>query len=149
MLAGIILNKKMTKHTIQYEEVVEQTEDVAVCNGCGTEVEEAVETYVSRGHGETTEIHLHQQCEADLLATSEPDSESSNWNRVPNLEVPETIGVYLTSIKYIAAFAFLPLTFVQVTRFLDKHEDGEPEGAVLFMFCIWLVAAFVGVSVIL
>lgn len=139
----------MTKHTIQYEEVVEQTEEVSVCNGCGTEVEGDVETYVSRGHGETTEIHLHQECEADLLATSEPDSESSEWNRVPNLEVPDTIGVYLTSIKYIAAFAFLPLTFVRVSRFISGQGELKDDAGPVFTFVLMIIWAIFFGAVIL
>lgn len=141
----------MTKHTIQYEEVVEQTEEVAVCNGCGTEVEEGIETYTpsSAFPDDDREIHLHQQCEADLLATSEPDSESSNWNRVPNLEVPETIGVYLTSIKYIAAFAFLPLTFVRVSRFISSLEGTDDDAGPIMVFFLMVVWLFIVGVVIL
>lgn len=130
----------MTEHSITVEKTVEEEQAIYSCNGCGLEVEGDGETY---RNGEK-ELHLHLQCEEELLATSEPDFDSGSFIKLSQLGLGKLIDSYVTAVKYIAAFTFFPLTFVHVYRFLEVEDDGDSEFVVVCLSTLWLIVALCG-----
>lgn len=147
----------MTKHTIQVEKTVEEKEEVYTCNGCGLEADGEKETYVPKNadYNDDREIHLHDDCENDLLTSGEVDK-SSIKSRIPDFRAGEYLSSYyqavvtffsfsLTASKWILLLAFLPLTFIK----FEEDTDASMGMVWYIWFCCVIVTGIIASGTVL
>ena len=136
----------MTEHTITVEETVEKDETVYTCNGCGLEVRDNEIAEYTNG---SNSIHLHTECEADLLHTNEPTPDGPGLReRLPRLDIGKYIDPYVAAVRILALFALFPLTFVHIYRVLGRRGNEHPGTDVFFIGIVW-VFAFWGLILLL
>jgi len=132
----------MTEHTITVEKTVEEEESVYACNGCGLEIEGDAETYVpnERRVRDEKEIHLHESCESELLATQEPDIESSLCQIRFSLlsEWGSHFRLYLVGIKWWFVFLLYPIAFPVVYNY-QEDRSSTPGGDTFMLGLGWAI----------
>lgn len=71
----------MTTRTIEYEEVVTQTEDIDVCNGCGRETDEEGACYLPRKGSQRglPTLHFCSECLEDEADESFTGERAEDW----------------------------------------------------------------------